>query len=338
MISKNKFNGNTIRIILIFACACLIMTGYFISSATAGRADDITLVKGGTDDTSLYNGPPEAGDGTGVGTSGGINDASTGGGVSAAGFSEGAAELDNAGSDTAYPDGGAQDDIYTGGGNVMPDGTQAVRDGYFIPGGAGAAPISDRDRIYVYVTGAVQKPGVYELARSSMVVDAVEIAGGFTDQADAENINMVYRLESNAMVNIKKKPLAPSGNSSGAAGANAGMSDYPDTGAGVSASGDDDQNSSELYGSAVEISYDYSGVLATGDNAAEGAEGDVVRRININTATAEQLATLPGIGKATADSIIAYRGKQKFNRIEDLMKVSGIKQAKFDAVKDLISC
>lgn len=65
-------------------------------------------------------------------------------------------------------------------------------------------------------------------------------------------------------------------------------------------------------------------------------EGEV-QRISINTASKEELCTLPGIGKGTADKIIAYRSEHLFQTIEDLMKVKGIGQVKFDKLKDLIT-
>lgn len=65
-------------------------------------------------------------------------------------------------------------------------------------------------------------------------------------------------------------------------------------------------------------------------------EGEL-QRISINTASKEELCTLPGIGEGTADKIIAYRSEHLFQSIEDLMKVKGIGQAKFDKLKDLIT-
>lgn len=62
-----------------------------------------------------------------------------------------------------------------------------------------------------------------------------------------------------------------------------------------------------------------------------------IGRISINTATAEQLTALPGIGTATAEKIVAYREENGFfQTLEDLMNVSGIGEAKFAALEDLI--
>ncbi len=67
-----------------------------------------------------------------------------------------------------------------------------------------------------------------------------------------------------------------------------------------------------------------------GDEAADA-------KVNINTATAEQLMELPGIGEARAADIIAYRQKNgKFGTIEDIMQVNGIKEAAFARIKDKI--
>lgn len=60
-------------------------------------------------------------------------------------------------------------------------------------------------------------------------------------------------------------------------------------------------------------------------------------KVNINTATQTQLETLPGIGPSTAIKIITYRKeKGKFNEISDIQEVSGIGEAKFEKIKDLI--
>ena len=187
--------------------------------------------------------------------------------------------------------------------------------------GAAEAWGMEEGKIYVYVTGAVNRPGVYGLEKSSMIVEAVEAAGGLTREADEENINMVYRLEGNAMLNIKRKTNS---------GSEPGSPEIPE--------GEEWAEASQ-YGSGVRLTNDYDGQLIvledTNNNGPEANNG--VKKISINNASKEVLSTLPGIGTATADKIITYREKNgAFKKIEDIMKVTGIKQAKFDAIKDLI--
>ena len=63
---------------------------------------------------------------------------------------------------------------------------------------------------------------------------------------------------------------------------------------------------------------------------------NVQEKININTATKDELISLNGIGEATANKIINYRNKNKFKEIEDIMNVPGIGEAKFNNIKDYI--
>ena len=66
--------------------------------------------------------------------------------------------------------------------------------------------------------------------------------------------------------------------------------------------------------------------------------GDAQGRVNLNTADLAELCALPGIGDALAGRIIAYREEHgPFARPEDVMRVSGIGQGKFDAMKALIT-
>ncbi len=68
-----------------------------------------------------------------------------------------------------------------------------------------------------------------------------------------------------------------------------------------------------------------------------GAEQNPNKLVNINTATKEELMTLPGIGESKAESIIAYRQENGgFKTIEDIMKISGIKDAAFSKIKNYI--
>jgi competence protein ComEA len=72
--------------------------------------------------------------------------------------------------------------------------------------------------------------------------------------------------------------------------------------------------------------------------AVEGMPSGPPLKVNINTATAQELDTLPGIGETTAARIIEYRRQNGFfAAIEDIMNVSGIGEAKFNAIQELIT-
>lgn len=59
-------------------------------------------------------------------------------------------------------------------------------------------------------------------------------------------------------------------------------------------------------------------------------------KINIRTASAEQLMTLPGVGEVLASRIIEFREKNKITRIEDILSIRGIGVKRFEAIKSLI--
>jgi competence protein ComEA helix-hairpin-helix repeat region len=76
--------------------------------------------------------------------------------------------------------------------------------------------------------------------------------------------------------------------------------------------------------------------VGQGGAAAPGLAGD--GRVNLNTADAATLDTLPGIGPATAAKILAWRERHgRFASVEDLLDVGGIGEAKLDAIRDLVT-
>ena len=60
-------------------------------------------------------------------------------------------------------------------------------------------------------------------------------------------------------------------------------------------------------------------------------------KVNINTATIEELTTLNGIGESKAKLIIEYRTKKPFEKIEDIMNVSGIGESAYEKIKNFIT-
>jgi competence protein ComEA len=59
--------------------------------------------------------------------------------------------------------------------------------------------------------------------------------------------------------------------------------------------------------------------------------------LDLNTATAEQLDALPGVGEVTADRIIAYRTAHPFTTVDELLEVPGIGQRRYEQLKDLVT-
>lgn len=152
--------------------------------------------------------------------------------------------------------------------------------------------VTETKILVVYVCGAVEIPGIYTLSPGSRLYEAIQMAGGFSKDADTAYHNLAREIEDGERVYILS------------------TSETKELTAEQQAAGE------ENSGAAVQ---------------ANGL-------INLNTATAEQLMTLPGIGEARAADILAYRAKiGQFTDIEELMNVSGIGEARFEKIKDKIT-
>jgi competence protein ComEA len=93
-----------------------------------------------------------------------------------------------------------------------------------------------------------------------------------------------------------------------------------------------------IFGIAVSAAAASAQNRATTPKAAATATATATAPVNLNTATAEQLATIPGVGLKMAERIIDYRQKNGgFKKVEDLMNVSGVGEKSFLKMKPLIT-
>ncbi len=158
----------------------------------------------------------------------------------------------------------------------------------------------EEEMIIVHVSGEVKEPGIVKLKEGERIADAIEKAGGATDDADLSKLNLAYVLEDGVKVRIPKKNE----------GENAG------------------EYVSEESGEEV---------IQEGSVEAEESTQTTSKVVNINKANQEELMTLPGIGESTAQKIIDYRKENgNFQTIEDIKNVSGIGDSKFNQIKSLI--
>lgn len=147
---------------------------------------------------------------------------------------------------------------------------------------------AERKVIMVDISGQVNHPGLVQLYEGDRVIDAVNKAGGLTQDCDRDRINLARRVIDEEKIYIPK------------------------------------------IGEDLEVEMQIMSID-------EDNSSSETRKININTASKEELVELPGIGDALAERIIQYRNENKFESIEEIMQVSGIGDKKFQGIKDFIT-
>ena len=161
--------------------------------------------------------------------------------------------------------------------------------------------------LVVHICGAVSAPGVYELPAGSRIIDAVEAGGGFLPEADEACCNLAEEIVDGCQIYIMTKSESCAD----------GQTEKK---AGIQTSPDSDMQTTDRN---------------VRSNSTPALENGLV---NLNTADVAALMTLPGIGESRAKAIISYREQHgAFAQIEDIMKISGIKQAAFSKIKDKIT-
>jgi len=153
--------------------------------------------------------------------------------------------------------------------------------------------------IMVYVSGEVVKPGVYVLLATARVIDALQAAGGATNQADLVVVNLASPLVDAAQVFIPRMGSTP-------------RVTLPRPHAGIN-------------------------LPIAGGSGGAGADGSATSAagiVDINSATLADLDALPGVGPSTAQAIIDYRvANGPYASVDDLLNVRGIGPSKLAAMR-----
>lgn len=161
--------------------------------------------------------------------------------------------------------------------------------------------------IVVSVTGLVVRPGIVTVPAGSRVADAIAAAGGSDPDADLTGVNLALKLEDGASVVV------------GGPGASA-ASNLPSAAPGQAASG--------------QAAVPPGGPAEGGAWTAPGAPAG---RVNLNTADAALLDTLPGVGPVMSQHILAWRTEHgPFTSVDQLQEISGIGPARFAQLADLV--
>jgi competence protein ComEA len=153
--------------------------------------------------------------------------------------------------------------------------------------------------IVISVVGKVANPGLVTLADGARVADAVQAAGGVLPGTDVTALNLARKLADGEQIYVGI-PVPP------------GAADPPPDPATPSDAG-----------------------TSTKSKKGKAAPD---QKVDLNTASAGDLETLPGVGDATAQRIVTWRSQHgSFNSIDQLRDVGGIGQGKFAKLKDLVT-
>lgn len=144
-----------------------------------------------------------------------------------------------------------------------------------VPNPTCETPVINESEIIVDIKGEVNNPGVYSLTTSDRLIDLINLAGGFTEEADQLRINLATKLTDEMVIVVPKIK-----------------------------NNDDNEQS----------------------------------KISINTATKDELMSLPGIGAVKAEAIINFREENDgFKTLEELLLVSGIGDVTFNEIKNYVT-
>ena len=158
----------------------------------------------------------------------------------------------------------------------------------------------------VDIKGEVNAPGIYTLPSTSRVIDVIEASGGLTENADTSVINLSIKIIDEMVIIIYSKEQVNS---------------FKET-------KELEETVQERCRQLDENSLQNDACISNNEQKSE--------KINLNTATKEELMSLNGIGESKANAIINYREQTPFQKIEDLLNIPGIGENIFAQIKENI--
>ena len=176
--------------------------------------------------------------------------------------------------------------------------------------------------VRVHVAGAVNNPGVYTLPAQGRAVDAIAAASGAAADADLDRVNLAGALSDGVQIYVphRGETAAPAQIQPNGGTANAGQGNAANGAA---------QNGASQGGAQPQPAR----TLTPAGSAQKGSAP-----VNINTATAEELQTLPRIGPAMAQRIIAWREAHGgFRSVDELDAVPGIGPSMLENLRPLVT-
>ena len=174
----------------------------------------------------------------------------------------------------------------------------------------------EEENIYyqVDIKGEVINPGIYTVKEGSRVIDVIRLAGDLTEVADTSVLNLSKKVEDEMVIIVYSYNEVEA---------------FTET-----------IEKEEIEQEACLKQNGIQNDACIKDSTDDTSSSSVVisGKVSLNTATLDELMTLPGIGESKAQAIIKYREEVgAFQNIEELKEVSGIGDAIFDQIKENIT-
>ncbi|WP_418309109.1 helix-hairpin-helix domain-containing protein [Phascolarctobacterium succinatutens] len=160
--------------------------------------------------------------------------------------------------------------------------------------------------VRVQVSGAVLEPGIYNVPASCRVEEAIAAAGGLTENADSERVNLVRKVRDGMQIRVPVQKTTRTSRTQ--------------------------RKKAQAKSSLGESALGKSG----GAKAGPGRNNSMMQSVRINSASASELQQLPGIGPALAQRIVETRNNGRFTSADDLLRVPGIGKAKLAKLRDYV--